>query len=434
VNKLRGWKKLVSGGVDEIVGLVQRTHHAVAERQLRRLDLVVPEVGEVARAVDEAHRTIADVVYGSIRVINRGVDGATDVALAAVPASSSAEAESPIEASPGSAHPRQSVGPWIADAAQSALNGVFGDYLHQRGNELDLGMTLHAAIATPALELTAEPLAAALPAATPRLVIFVHGLATNEWCWRLGADKHAEPGEPGETFAERLAARGFTSLFARYNSGRHVSESGALLAEELDRLVDAYPVEIEQLALVGHSMGGLVLRSAAHQAKERGLGWVDRLRQLVCIGSPHHGAPLEKLANVVVNLLGAIDTAGTQVPAEVIAARSDGIKDLRFGYTIEQEWRDRDPEALLCDYRQEIPYLDQVPTCFIGSTITRDPNHPLGRILGDLLVRLPSALPGESVRGDLEPFALSTELSGLGHLDLLTHPDVYAQLERLLDA
>lgn len=446
--RARGWKALVGDGVDEITRLVQRTHHAVAERQLRRLELI-PELGAMARVVDGVHRAIADTVYGSILAVNRGVDVATELALDAVP--SAEEVADPST-------PREGLAPWLADAAQSALNGALGDVLHERGNELDLGMTLHAAISASALAPTAEALAAALPAATPRLVLFVHGLATNEWSWRYGVDRprSGDEGERarGRTFADRLEERGFTPLFLRYNSGRHVSQNGAKLAELLETLVERYPVELEQLALVGHSMGGLVVRSAAHQASQRGLRWVERLGQLVCIGSPHRGTPLEKLANVVENLLGAIDTAATQVSAEVFAARSDGIKDLRFGYTQEREWRDRDPEQLLRDYREEIPYLDGVKTCFIGSTVTRDPGHPLGKLVGDLLVRLPSSTPTGDGAGHpsgsptdsltdsltdsptdsrLTLFTLST-LGGLGHLDLLTHPDVYAQLERQLIA
>ncbi|PID38251.1 MAG: hypothetical protein CSA65_07140 [Proteobacteria bacterium] len=430
MGRLRGWKTLVTDGVDEITRLVQRTHHVVAERQLRRLEHV-PEVAEVARAVDSAHRAIADLVYGSILAVNRGVEAATELALDALPAPTTSDDPSTR---------REGARPWLVDAAQSALNGAFGDYLRERGNELDLGMTLHAAIAAPPLpEVTAEALAEHVPEATSRLVLFVHGLATNECSWRFGVDRYVEgdgdgEGEPpgrGQTFAERLAPHGFTSLYLRYNTGRHISESGAQLAELLEVLVERYPLELEQLALVGHSMGGLVCRSAAHQANERGLHWVERLDQLVCIGSPHHGAPLEKLANVAVNLLGRIDTAGTQVPAEVIAARSDGIKDLRFGYTQDKEWRDLDPEALLRDYREDVPYLEHVATCFIGATITRDPEHPMGKLLGDLLVRLPSSTPApDGSTSRRTPFELST-LGGLGHLDLLTHPDVYAQLEGL---
>ena len=129
-------------------------------------------------------------------------------------------------------------------------------------------------------------LAEAFPAATPRLVVFLHGLMESERGWHLGGR---------EDYGTRLAGDlGLTPVYVRYNSGRHISENGRSLADLLEQLVAAWPVPVEEVALVGHSMGGLVSRSAAHIAKLDGLAWVEHVRKVISLGSPHMGAPLEQ--------------------------------------------------------------------------------------------------------------------------------------------
>ena len=152
--------------------------------------------------------------------------------------------------------------------------------------------------------------------------------------------------------------------------------------------MDAYPVAIDEIALVGHSMGGLVVRSAAHHGAERGARWVEALRHVFCIGSPHLGAPLEKGVSAVTAVLRRIPAAGASVPADLLEGRSSGIKDLRYGYTLEEEWRGEDPRAALHDNRHAVPLVDGVSYYAVAATVTRDPEHPAGRLLGDLLVCL----------------------------------------------
>ena len=181
-------------------------------------------------------------------------------------------------------------------------------------------------------------------------------------------------------------------------------------------------------------MGGLVARSAAHYGCVESRPWSTRLRHVFCIGSPHLGAPLEKAVNVLSYALSRFDTPGTQIPAELLEQRSAGIKDLRFGYTTHEEWRDKDPDALLEDNRCDVPFVDGVSYCFIASTLSRDPNHPLGDLLGDLLVRPASASgrcpePARHVR-----FRVGKVFGGMHHFHLCNHPDVYEQIENWLKA
>lgn len=88
---------------------------------------------------------------------------------------------------------------------------------------------------------------------------------------------------------------GSTPVYLRYDTGLRISDNGRALDRQRGDLIDAWPVPIEDLVIVGHSMGGLVARSALHQA---GSGAPDARRRtrLACdtvtLGTPHQGAPL----------------------------------------------------------------------------------------------------------------------------------------------
>jgi pimeloyl-ACP methyl ester carboxylesterase len=223
---------------------------------------------------------------------------------------------------------------------------------------------------------------------------------------------------------------GFTPVFARYNSGRHISQNGRALAERIEALVAAWPTEVRQVTLVGHSMGGLVSRSASHYADTHGMRWRAKLSHIACLGSPHHGAPLEKLGNVLTSVLLAIDLPGTKIPGKILQGRSAGIKDLRYGAILDEDWLGRDPDALLERNQGELSPLPDVAYCFVSATLTKDPSHPMGALIGDLLVRVPSA-SGE--RLNERAFAIeTTPFGGVMHHQLQNHPDVYRQLRAFL--
>ena len=162
--------------------------------------------------------------------------------------------------------------------------------------------------------------------ATPHVVVFVHGLGETEFAW----------GRPsyGDRLAEDLGA---TPVFVRFNTGRHISSNGASLAALLDELVADWPVEIERLAIVGHSMGGLVARSACHHGGD----WVPLVRHVISLGTPHMGAPLEQAVHA---LSAALHLAPETRPfARFLRRRSAGIRDLRRGSLVDEDWRDQDP-------------------------------------------------------------------------------------------
>ena len=182
--------------------------------------------------------------------------------------------------------------------------------------------------------------------------------------------------------------------------------------------------------MIGHSMGGLVSRSACHYGRQTGHDWVRAVRHLVFLGSPHLGAPLEKGANVAGWLLGLTDI--TRPFADIVNGRSVGIKDLRFGSLRDEDWDGVDLDALLANRTGRVPLLDSARHYFVAATLTRDPRHPLGVVIGDLLVREPSAAGRGGVRHMQFPLATGRHFGPMHHLQLLNHPDVYEQLHRWL--
>ena len=236
---------------------------------------------------------------------------------------------------------------------------------------------------------------------------------------------------PDTTYGSRLERDlGYTPVYLRYNTGLHISDNGRRLSELLQQMIAAWPAPVEELILVGHSMGGLVVRSASHSGFQAGHEWVRRVRHVVCLGSPHHGAPLEKAANVFAWMLNRVDV--TRPLAAVLNMRSVGIKDLRFGSLLDEHWRGVDLDALLANRGEDVPLLDGAAHYFVGATVTRDRAHPMGVAIGDLLVREASAL-GTTSRRIRFPLENGRHFGAMNHIELLNHPDVYEQIRRWLE-
>ena len=431
MRRIRGFIDLVFDTVEVTTNLVERTHDAVVDRSVRRFAPVEP-AKSTAKVVTGIQTVISGTVFESIRVINGitrfTVNAVADVAEAGLDQPSDSDAlalATPVRSSAAG------TASWYVDYLQASINAFWGDHLSRKNSRLALGMSLrHHGRHLPA---TPEAFAAAFPNPTNKVCVFVHSLAATEWLWSLSSEQHY--GDPDVTFGTRLLDDlDFTPIYLRYNTGRHVSENGRALAKLITEVLEAYPVPVEEIALVGHSMGGLVARSAAHYAREHEEPWVAHLRHVACIGSPNLGSHLEKGVSVLTGVLRNIEAAGAQVPAELLDSRSAGIKDLRYGYTIDEEWAGKDPDEVFADARRNVPLVDGVGYYFLAATIARDPAHPLGQLLGDLLVRLPSASGEAPEHARRIHFSSGAVLPGMNHVHIANHPDVYEALRDLLAA
>jgi pimeloyl-ACP methyl ester carboxylesterase len=299
-----------------------------------------------------------------------------------------------------------------------AITGLAGDALEEQGSPLAQPMAVR--VKGEPVDLEPVALAAAFPDATPRIVVFLHGLMETEFSWGTG-----------ETYGTRLERElGYTPVTVRYNSGLHISQNGRRLSELMDELIAAWPVEVERVALVGHSMGGLVARSACHCGALEGAPWAKVVKQSVSLGTPHMGAPLEQAVHYL--SAGLARLPETRPLANFLRRRSGGIRDLRQGSLVDRDWRDRDPDALRAAACEEIPLLEGATHCFVSATVTRSDRHPVGRLIGDILVLKPSATGRSRTRRIPFEEEYGMHLGGANHFALLNHPAVYAKLSAWL--
>jgi pimeloyl-ACP methyl ester carboxylesterase len=355
---------LATGGIGEL-------HRAIADRAFGAAGSGMP------RAI---HDAIAGAVYGGLRV-GAGLAGRGASALVA-------ERDRALSDTPRGA------------MVLGVLNGLRGDVLEREGSGLAAPMGFRAdGVAVDPADL----------AVSRRVVVFVHGLFETEHAWG------------SESYGARLARDlGVTPLYVRYNTGRHISENGRSLAELLDALPDV------EIALVGHSMGGLVARAAC----AAGGDWTARVRHTVSLGTPHTGAPLESAVHYASAALGV--TPETRPFAGFLRRRSAGIRDLRSGSLVDEDWQGRDPEALRAAACAEVPLLPGAAHHFVAATITRDASHPIGRLIGDWLVLQPSASGRSRARVIGFRAEDGVHVGGLHHLALLNHPQVYEHLREWL--
>jgi pimeloyl-ACP methyl ester carboxylesterase len=388
----QGWTELrhLTSGIGDI-------HTGLSDR-------VFSLVGPRARPVKVVHDAIAGGVYTAVRASHGLLGRATDAGLARRELTD----PRPLSTSPRGA------------AVLAAINGLVGDELHAAGSDLQEPMAIR--VAGDLVPPDPGGLATAFPDPAPRVVVFLHGLMETEHAWALGGR---------ETYGARLARDlGVTPVFVRFNTGRHISENGRSLADLLGALFANWPVPVEEIALVGHSMGGLVARSACHRAADRHEAWTRTVRHVVSLGSPHMGAPLAQGVHWLSHGLDKLPE--TRPVANFLRRRSSGIRDLRHGSLVDEDWLGRDPDELRAAACAEVPLLEGATHCFVTATVTRSPRHPVGRLVGDWLVLGPSAAGKSRTRRLAFEEEHGLRLGGANHLALLNHPQVYAKLREWL--
>jgi pimeloyl-ACP methyl ester carboxylesterase len=357
----------------------------------------------LGRPLEGVVRLVIAPVYGSIRAVTAAVGATLDVALAEL---------APLlgESAPGPARA----------AVLAALNGVLGDYLSETGNPLATEMQFHHD--GHPLSLEREALRAATPGAKTRLLVLVHGSCMNAQQWKWREHDH------GASLAKDL---GYTAIYLQYNSGLNISTNGRAFAALLERLVAAWPEPVDEISIVGHSMGGLVSRSASHYAEVAAHPWRTKLRKLISIGTPHHGAPLERGGNWIDVLLGISRYSAPLVRLGKI--RSAGVTDLRFGNVLDEHWQGRDRFEFGNDRRTPLPLPADVECFAIAGTTAASEGDSLP---GDGLVPIVSALGRHATPELALAFPEPNQWIGFGmaHLDLLDRSEVYEVLKSWLSA
>jgi pimeloyl-ACP methyl ester carboxylesterase len=390
---VRGLTQLGFDAALGITDLVEAMHHTI-----------VSGSGIVGKAPSGRTSGITGFVYGTVRGTTRLVGRGLDAALGAITLPAAPHASSPAR-----------------EVALAVLNGVWGDHLAASNNPLAIPTSLR--IGGRPLELTRDGLGARVEQPTRKLLVLAHGLCMNDLQWMRNGHDH------GKALARDL---GYTPVYLHYNSGRHVSENGRDFAELLDRLLAHWPVPVEELVIVGHSMGGLVTRSAHHHAVQMKHRWTSAPTKLVFLGTPHHGAALERGGHQVDMLFGISPYVAPF--SRLGKARSAGITDLRFGNLQPADWQGRDRHSQRHDDRRPTPLPKGVDAFIVAASKATKVGGLHSRVIGDGLVPLASAL-GEhrEPRHALKlPPHRARIVTSADHWDLLSREDVYAQLRAWL--
>jgi len=395
------WRAAGRLGGSTFAGLVARigqVHGVISDRAFGI-------AGPGGRVAGLAHDAVAQAAYRAV-----GTAGTVVGKAAGMVASLGGDAGHPLDVQPGGA------------MILAGLNAVAGDRFSAELAPLVIRMAVRADGRD--LGLTTAEVAAAFPDLTPRLAVFVHGFAETDDSWWRRSDE-CEP------YGSRLRAEfGYTPVYVRYNTGRHVSDSGHDLDALLADLAAAWPVPVTEVLLVGHSMGGLVIRSACHYGRQRSAGWVADVRHVFYLGSPHTGAPLARAAGFAGWVL---RQAPETRPFAAIASGPSSARDLRHGYVLEDDWAGCGPDCCLRDHRTDAPLLARAGHYAISATVTANPDSPLGGLVGDLLVQPASAHGQRRGRQRVAfPVELGRGLGGMHHFDLLNHPDVWTAISGLL--
>lgn len=391
---LRGISRLAVEATAGVTDLVEAMHHNIARAP-----------GLLGTPAQGGTKGITGLVYRGIRGVTRLVGGGMDAVFSAI---------APLPAEDSSSPGRE--------ATLAALNGVLGDHLTASGNPLAIPMRLR----REGRPLESEPtLAAAIPQPGGKLLVLAHGLCLNDLQWNRKGHDH------GAALARDLD---YTPVYLHYNSGLHISTNGRAFADLLEAMVQRWPVPLEEIAIIGHSMGGMVARSACHYGRAEGHVWPRHLKKLVFLGTPHHGSPLERGGNWADLLLGT--SPYTAPLARLGKIRSAGITDLRHGNLLDEDWTGRDRFERARDSRRPVPLPEGVE-CYAMAAAT-------GQTAGGLRNPWPSDgfVPCASALGQHEEPDLTLELpesrrwilQGCHHFDLLSQPEAYEKIKEWLAA
>ena len=331
------------------------------------------------------------------------------------------------------------------------LNGALGDQLAARQDPRAIRLSFRRGgqdVSVADLRLT-EP--------HQKTVVFVHGLMGDEYIWQTGFQDPPDNRRYGPRLAEEAQLR---ALYVRFNSGRHLSENGRELSRLLSELVATYPDAIGELVLVGHSMGGLIIRSAGYygsgpnELKVRSdklkkshklftsssslsiepAPWLAHLRAVFLLGTPNDGSWLEQNSHFTARLLQRINLFPTRFLSKALNQRSNGIKDLRYSILVDEDWQDAHADDFMPP-RTPVPPLPGVRYhILMGSWLRATLPTALREYFGDGLVGQGSAR-GHATFGDEATLPAGASVrtavfSQQHHGGLLTHPEVFQYLKQ----
>ncbi|HBF13054.1 MAG TPA: hypothetical protein DDW49_06670 [Deltaproteobacteria bacterium] len=302
------------------------------------------------------------------------------------------------------------------------LNGVLGDILEKGNTPLAMKMKLY--VENKPVSMTKKSLSEIKLSNNKKICILAHGSCGSIKGWNFKED-------PSNNYGSLLKKeKEITPFFLRYNSGLHISTNGKRLSDLLEKLVCHHPEKISELVLVGHSMGGLVFRSACHYGQKEKRKWVKLVTKIFYLGSPHLGTHLEKLGKLTTTVLSQIPNPVTKAIVSLGNLRSAGIKDLRHGYLIDEDWQQKNADNLFYRHENRIPLLDTADHYLICGTLSKVADSKMGRFFGDGMVHPASGMGRGLFSSNDIPFLKHhcKIILGISHARLQRSPRVYEQI------
>ncbi len=391
---IRGAGNLTIDAITGITNLVESMHHTIAS------------FGGILGEPNQNRATgITGMVYRNIRTVSGLVGGSIDLLLKQFSSLLGEKCSSPER-----------------EVVLAALNGVLGDHLATRNNPLAIRMQFRRN-GVP-LTMGDQAFNQSVRQSNGKIALMVHGSCMNDLLWNRRGHDH------GAALARDL---GYLPVYLRYNTGLHISQNGREFADLIEVFIKQLPQPIE-LVIIAHSMGGLVSRSAYHYGKVAGHSWLNHLLKIVFLGTPHHGAPLERAGNWIDIIL---EISPYSKPFSRLGKiRSAGVTDLRYGNILDEDWKGRDRFEYSRDRRIAVPLPDGLK-CYTIAATTSEKSSILGdKLIGDGLVTLNSAL-GRHKNADLNLLFPETHqwiARDMNHLDLLNHFEVYETIKHWLES
>ncbi|CAM2854626.1 DUF7379 domain-containing protein [Moritella viscosa] len=388
-NDMRGINQLAVDAVTGLTDIVEALHYTILSLGLNKQD------------TQPRTRGVTGLVYRNIRTVTAFVGDKIDFSLSQL-GSALGQHESSLN----------------REVAISMLNGVLGDYLLERENPLAVIMQFR----RDGKPLSDVALRNLIEQSNGKILLMVHGLCMNDLQWQVDEHDH------GIELARDL---GYEPIYLHYNTGRHISENGRDLSSLLEYLVGISPQPLS-LSILAHSMGGLVARSAFYYGEKAEHTWLAQVNKMVFLGTPHHGAALEKGGNLIDVLLGS--NPYSKPFAKLGQIRSAGITDLRYGSIIDEDWQGKDRFSYAMDNRGTLALPNGVHCYTLAAVKSKESTVVGDGLIGDGLVNVDSALGRHN--DDLLHLTFPEHHQWIGrdmnHMDLLYHPDVYRKIRQWL--
>lgn len=265
------------------------------------------------------------------------------------------------------------------------LNGIMGDTLAEKGSDSLISMSFRYQSRDIAIEKLSEHYE--FTKFEGKVLVVIHGLMNDESIWQ------SEPTDKIQRLGAVLENEEKANvLYIRYNTGLHISENGRKLSKLLQSFVEQY-TEIKELTILSHSMGGLVSRSAGYYADIQQQNWISLLKKVFLIGVPNEGSYLAKVAHITQYFFRKLDPSENDSVAKFFDVRSNGMKDLSFGYLVDEDWQNAENENKKNVNITKVNPLPNVDYYLIAGTIAEEEKrNKVFTFFGDGLVEKESAL------------------------------------------